>query len=141
LFFLNLANDVIQTGKKKGDAFSPEFEKVLPGAFENTFQFERLIRFVNQDLKKQVKRIVAIWRERKIYSTEYLNKLEEKAGLGTSSPKKEKSVVIPELKAMLPLLELLRVIQKDQLDEVTRISAIRPVLYLPDEVPHINGKD
>jgi hypothetical protein len=78
---LNLANDVIQTGKKKGDAFSAEFEKVLPGAFENTFQYNTLIRFVGEDLKKHVRRLVAIWRERKIFSAQFLNLLEKKAKL------------------------------------------------------------
>jgi hypothetical protein len=42
LFFLNLANDVIQTGKKKGEEFTNEFEKVLPDVFENTFKLDRL---------------------------------------------------------------------------------------------------
>lgn len=50
---LHLANDILQSSKRKGDEFITEFWKVLPSVFKD------IIKNGNEDEKKAVYRLVS----------------------------------------------------------------------------------
>jgi len=66
LLFLWLANDIVQTSRKKGNEFVKEFGNLL----------ESSIAFVYSDssdsVKKQIRRMLDIWVERNVYSKEFV---------------------------------------------------------------------
>ena len=76
LFFL--ANDVIQTSKRRGVQFLEPFSHILPSKVAETvasFKSQNA-----QDALRSLQRIVRIWKERNIYDTEFMNKLLTSAG-------------------------------------------------------------
>ncbi len=77
LFFLYLANDLIQTAKKKQTGFDTEFQMVLPTSFEQSF------KFVHDEVKQIVGKILSVWKERRIYPDDFLAQLSNIVGLGT----------------------------------------------------------
>jgi regulator of Ty1 transposition protein 103 len=85
LFFLYLANDVIQSSKKKSDDFTVEFSKVLAQVFSNSF------KFVSDEIKPKIKRILDVWRERKVYSVDFIQNLQSCCGLEEQKPKASKT--------------------------------------------------
>jgi regulator of Ty1 transposition protein 103 len=76
LFFLYLANDLIQTAKKKQTGFDTAFQLVLPTCFEESF------KFVHEEVKQKVGKILQVWKERRIYPEDFLMKLSNSIGLG-----------------------------------------------------------
>ncbi|XP_058722625.1 uncharacterized protein LOC131594493 [Vicia villosa] len=60
--FLNLANDIIQTSKRKGNEFVNEFWKVLPSALKRVYASD-------ESGKNSVIRLIDIWEERKIFGS------------------------------------------------------------------------
>jgi regulator of Ty1 transposition protein 103 len=78
LVFLYLANDIMQTSRKKGGEFIREFGRVLPGAIMHIY------RECDLEDKKAVQRVIKIWEERKVFPTEYVDSV-RKSILGVSS--------------------------------------------------------
>jgi hypothetical protein len=66
---------------------------------------------VGEDIKKYVRRVVQVWRDRRIYPESFLAKLELKAALG--NPKTERPppdqnqerVVVPEMVNMIDIAQ------------------------------------
>ncbi|XP_030067908.1 regulation of nuclear pre-mRNA domain-containing protein 1B [Microcaecilia unicolor] len=69
LTFLYLANDVIQNSKRKGPEFTREFETVLVDAFSH------VSREADEGCKKPLERLLNIWQERSVYSSEFIQQL------------------------------------------------------------------
>ncbi|XP_053101167.1 regulation of nuclear pre-mRNA domain-containing protein 1B isoform X2 [Hemicordylus capensis] len=69
LTFLYLANDVIQNSKRKGPEFTREFESVLVDAFSH------VAREADEGCKKPLERLLNIWQERSVYSSEFIQQL------------------------------------------------------------------
>ncbi|KAL3102319.1 hypothetical protein niasHS_003728 [Heterodera schachtii] len=66
---INLANDVIQNSRKKVPSFMAAFFEVLQPAFVHASEC------LDESHRKMVARIVAVWRERQIYSAKNLDDL------------------------------------------------------------------
>ncbi|XP_058724384.1 uncharacterized protein LOC131595885 [Vicia villosa] len=60
--FLNLANDIIQTSKRKGNEFVNEFWNVLPSALKRAYASD-------ESGKNSVIRLIDIWEEGKIFGS------------------------------------------------------------------------
>ncbi|CAI8595129.1 unnamed protein product [Vicia faba] len=60
--FLNLANDILQTSKRKGNEFVNEFWKVLPSALKRVYASD-------ESGKNSVIRLIDIWEERKVFGS------------------------------------------------------------------------
>ncbi|CAL5185621.1 unnamed protein product [Lathyrus oleraceus] len=63
--FLNLANHILQTSKRKGNEFVNEFWKVLPSALERVYASD-------ESGKNSVIRLIDIWEERKVFGSRSL---------------------------------------------------------------------
>ncbi|CAI0433363.1 unnamed protein product [Linum tenue] len=72
--FLYLANDIIQNSKRKGSEFVNEFWKVLPKELKIVYESG------DEQSKKAVARLVAIWEERKVFGSRALNLKDEMLG-------------------------------------------------------------
>ncbi|KAL6457121.1 hypothetical protein MHYP_G00340840 [Metynnis hypsauchen] len=71
LTFLYLANDVIQNSKRKGPEFTQDFAPVIIDAFKHVSSDGE------EGCKKQLDRVLSIWRERAVYENDLLDKLSE----------------------------------------------------------------
>uniref|UniRef100_H3D372 Regulation of nuclear pre-mRNA domain containing 1B n=1 Tax=Tetraodon nigroviridis TaxID=99883 RepID=H3D372_TETNG len=69
LTFLYLANDVIQNSKKKGPEFTKDFESVLVDACSH------VAREADDGCKKQMERLLNIWKERTLYRADFIQQL------------------------------------------------------------------
>uniref|UniRef100_A0A3B5L1Q5 CID domain-containing protein n=1 Tax=Xiphophorus couchianus TaxID=32473 RepID=A0A3B5L1Q5_9TELE len=88
LTFLYLANDVIQNSKKKGPEFTKDFESVLVDACSH------VASEVDDGCKKQMERLLNIWKERNLYRGDFIQQL--KLAIEDSSsprPSEEKKAV------------------------------------------------
>ncbi|XP_008411694.1 regulation of nuclear pre-mRNA domain-containing protein 1B [Poecilia reticulata] len=88
LTFLYLANDVIQNSKKKGPEFTKDFESVLVDACSH------VASEVDDGCKKQMERLLNIWKERNLYRGDFIQQL--KLAIEDSSsprPAEEKKAV------------------------------------------------
>ena len=74
LTLLYLANDIIQSCKKKGPEFKVEFAKVLPRAFQ------LVSREKDESLCKSVERIISVWEERKVFESDVILRLKSLLG-------------------------------------------------------------
>lgn len=71
LTFLYLANDVIQTSRKKGTEFTKAFGGVLITAFTH------VSKHADEKTLSAIHRMLNIWDERKIYSTRYIEQIKQ----------------------------------------------------------------
>lgn len=71
LTFLYLANDVIQTSKKKGPEFSQEFEGVLPYAFHH------VLKDADEKTRGSCIRLLNIWQERGVYDSGFIQAIKQ----------------------------------------------------------------
>ncbi|KAJ3369677.1 hypothetical protein HDU91_007008 [Kappamyces sp. JEL0680] len=120
-----------------------EFQRVLPKVLETQF------KFVSDDVRGKVKRILAVWRERRVYPEDFIVQLEEKAGLrgGHVSPDGSPSLsspvgspaLPPNLKGIANSLNSLTALEASKLGAVTRVNAIRSSLYLTNSFDSVNG--
>ncbi|XP_042187694.1 regulation of nuclear pre-mRNA domain-containing protein 1B isoform X1 [Callorhinchus milii] len=69
LTFLYLANDVIQNSKKKGPEFTKDFAPVLVDAFSHVSSES------DENCKKHLERVLAIWQERMVYENDFIDQL------------------------------------------------------------------
>ncbi|KAJ1124067.1 hypothetical protein NDU88_002530 [Pleurodeles waltl] len=69
LTFLYLANDVIQNSKRKGPEFTKEFEMVLVDAVSH------VSREADEGFKKPLERLLTIWQERSVYTSDFIQQL------------------------------------------------------------------
>jgi len=81
LTFLYLANDVIQTSKKKGPEFSQEFEGVLPYAFHH------VLKEADEKMRHSCERILDVWKDRGIYDLGFINAIKLTKDRGSSEGK------------------------------------------------------
>ena len=82
LSLLYLANEVIQTDDS---LFREEFRKVLPAVFEQKF------KFASVELKSRVARVLRVWKERNVYTSEFVDELEKLIGYDDSNRIKKTS--------------------------------------------------
>lgn len=68
LTLMYLANDILQNSRKKGEEYLKEFTHVLEQAIENTS------RFSDSNTRFTLERILNIWKDRKIYQDETIEK-------------------------------------------------------------------
>ncbi|XP_078508246.1 regulation of nuclear pre-mRNA domain-containing protein 1B isoform X3 [Lissotriton helveticus] len=85
LTFLYLANDVIQNSKRKGPEFTREFEMVLVDAVSH------VSREADEGYKKPLERLLTIWQERSVYTSDFIQQL--RLAIEDSSSPPEQSVV------------------------------------------------
>ncbi|XP_078054884.1 regulation of nuclear pre-mRNA domain-containing protein 1A-like isoform X3 [Mustelus asterias] len=71
LTFLYLANDVIQNSKKKGPEFTKDFAPVLVDAFSHVSSES------DENCKKHLERVLAIWQERMVYENNFIDQLKQ----------------------------------------------------------------
>ncbi|XP_072880338.1 regulation of nuclear pre-mRNA domain-containing protein 1A-like isoform X2 [Hemitrygon akajei] len=71
LTFLYLANDVIQNSKKKGPEFTKDFAPVLLDAFSHVSSES------DENCKKHLERVLAIWQERMVYENNFIDQLKQ----------------------------------------------------------------
>ncbi|TPX32486.1 hypothetical protein SeMB42_g07605 [Synchytrium endobioticum] len=69
LSFLYLANDVVQTSRKKGEELVREFGKILPDAYIHIY------RTCPHGAQNKVLRILQIWLDRTIYPADFLTEI------------------------------------------------------------------
>ena len=74
LTLLYLANDVIQTGKKKGLEFKVEFSKLLPRALQH------MSREKDDSFRKSVERVISVWEERKVFESDAIVRFKSMLG-------------------------------------------------------------
>jgi len=77
IVFLYLANDIMQTSRKKGGEFIKEFSKVLQGVIIHVY------RECDGEEKKGILRLLSIWEERRVFPSNYVEVIKRKLrGLG-----------------------------------------------------------
>eukprot|EP00126_Sphaerothecum_destruens_P013141 Sdes_comp22485_c0_seq1m20933 len=69
LLFLYLANDILQTGRKKGAEYAQAFASILPGVLARDFRDQ------DQKTYSAVFRVLQIWEERSVFDSEFVKKL------------------------------------------------------------------
>lgn len=72
LTFLYLANDILQNSRKKGNEYLKEFSNIMIEAVEN------IAKYSDDKTRFTVERILNIWKDRKIYSDESIDKFRNK---------------------------------------------------------------
>ncbi|KAJ3024340.1 Regulation of nuclear pre-mRNA domain containing protein 1B [Thoreauomyces humboldtii] len=72
LSFVYLANDVVQSSRRKGEEFVKEFAKVFPETLPHAF------RHTPAETQQKIGRILSILEERRIYSTDYVQAIKAK---------------------------------------------------------------
>ncbi|XP_078508243.1 regulation of nuclear pre-mRNA domain-containing protein 1B isoform X1 [Lissotriton helveticus] len=92
LTFLYLANDVIQNSKRKGPEFTREFEMVLVDAVSH------VSREADEGYKKPLERLLTIWQERSVYTSDFIQQL--RLAIEDSSSPPEQSGRRPSRKAV-----------------------------------------
>eukprot|EP00890_Picochlorum_soloecismus_P006306 jgi/Picsp_1/6677/NSC_04020-R1_enth vhs family protein len=127
LSMIYLANDVIQTSRKRGPEFVREFLKVLPGAIGD------FMRNADEKSKESVERVISVWEKRKVFGrqSEKIKELVQKAAerkpqepTNTAKAKTKEVAVVPE-KVDLPeeVRILLKIVQEADLCSQKRIVA------------------
>lgn len=82
LALIYLANDVVQQARaKKRDIFISSFAKVVPDAIGAAY------KQVSQDVKSKIKRVVEVWRQRRIFDETVLYNIESQ--LNSDAPSKQ----------------------------------------------------
>jgi regulator of Ty1 transposition protein 103 len=94
LTFMYLANDILQNSRKKGNEYGKEFATVLEEAIDNTSKFsDEKVRFT-------IERILNIWKDRRIYPDEAIEKykriIHSKNASPSSQPKAVKNKLVNE---------------------------------------------
>ncbi|XP_075898130.1 regulation of nuclear pre-mRNA domain-containing protein 1B [Nelusetta ayraudi] len=102
LTFLYLANDVIQNSKKKGPEFAKDFESVLVDACSH------VASETDESCKKQMERLLNIWKERSLYRADYIQQLKLAIEDNNSPIQREEKV---------PVKRSYQKIQEDEEDE------------------------
>ena len=64
LAFIFLANDVVQNSRKRGPAYTDAFAPLLPGALRHVIKHAP-----GQETLHQLRRLVTVWEERKVFGT------------------------------------------------------------------------
>ncbi|MEQ2215033.1 Regulation of nuclear pre-mRNA domain containing protein 1B [Xenoophorus captivus] len=95
LTFLYLANDVIQNSKKKGPEFAKDFESVLVDACSH------VASEVDDGCKKQMERLLNIWKERNLYRGDFIQQL-KLAIEDSNSPRPSGDAAVRQKIASLP---------------------------------------
>ncbi|XP_038070019.1 regulation of nuclear pre-mRNA domain-containing protein 1B-like [Patiria miniata] len=70
LVFIYLANDVVQNGKKKGAEFTKEFSTIIDHAFSHVLETAE-----DEKTKKALARVLSVWAERNVFSSQLLYKM------------------------------------------------------------------
>jgi len=91
LTMIYLANDILQTCRKKGPEYAKEFNAVLPSAFRHC------AKECDEKTMESVRRIVGIWLERQVYGSDNIAKFKKNLipsfkDVAPKSPKLEKDV-------------------------------------------------
>eukprot|EP01102_Stenamoeba_stenopodia_P012469 TRINITY_DN3951_c1_g1_i2.p1 TRINITY_DN3951_c1_g1~~TRINITY_DN3951_c1_g1_i2.p1 ORF type:complete len:400 (-),score=68.24 TRINITY_DN3951_c1_g1_i2:368-1567(-) len=89
LLYIYLANDIVQTSRKKGNEFLDEFAKVLPAAFTHT------ATGADGKVVQSLQRLIDIWTERSVYPTSFVEEL--KASLVPKKKYQPLQTVLSEL--------------------------------------------
>ncbi|KAJ3164358.1 Regulation of nuclear pre-mRNA domain-containing protein 1A [Geranomyces variabilis] len=74
LAYLYLANDVVQSSRRKGEDFVREFAKVFPEALPHAF------RHSGPEVQLKIGRILGILEQRKIYTPEFVQSIKDNLG-------------------------------------------------------------
>ncbi len=92
-----------------------------------------------------MKRILDVWRERKIFQAEFLDLLEEKAGIRNKAAVQQSTAVTtsiaPKLKVISSSLSSLSALDASKLGAITRVNAIRSKLYEKQSFSEIHGSN
>jgi len=75
LVFVYLANDVIQTSRKKGTEFGTEFQKVLVPVYKHLSIYKG-----DEKLFKSLNKVVNVWEQRHVYSSAFIQELRNALG-------------------------------------------------------------
>ncbi|KAI8895053.1 hypothetical protein BC833DRAFT_602586 [Globomyces pollinis-pini] len=139
LFFLYLVNDILQQ-RKKSESFLIEFKKVLPEVFKNSF------KFIHPDIKQKVKRMLNVWKERRVYPTPFIQTLEHQADINdlgkgqpqSAKPEQTMTDIPDQLKNIVKNLNSLKALDASKLASVSRINGIRASLFVKESFDNIH---
>ena len=109
LSLIYVTNDVIQ---KEGTMYRDEFQRVLPGIFEEKFTQ------LPEDVKRKIGRVLAVWKERTVYPIEFVTRLETILGYEESKHKSKKPRLRESGSVRNPLLATIN----SKLNEIDRNS-------------------
>jgi regulator of Ty1 transposition protein 103 len=73
LLFLYVANDVMQSSRKRGPEFIKEFGRVIPDAVRLVYS---AASSPNDELAKKVTRLLSIWDERKVFPSSFIKQIQ-----------------------------------------------------------------
>ncbi|KAJ3170107.1 Regulation of nuclear pre-mRNA domain-containing protein 1A [Geranomyces variabilis] len=76
LAYLYLANDVVQSSRRKGDEFVREFAKVFPEALPHAFKHSP------PEVQLKIGRILGILQQRRIYTSQFVDSIKDSLGSG-----------------------------------------------------------
>ncbi|TPX35090.1 hypothetical protein SmJEL517_g02524 [Synchytrium microbalum] len=136
--FLHLANDVVQTSRRKSEDLVKEFGKIFPDAFVHIYRYaeyssrdrychvgisfvstivtlkaeiQPLNRSVPPDAQNKVARVLQVFEDRAVYSTEYLDEIRKSLNIPTlaGQNRARSASVMPsglpqEARSIVPLL-------------------------------------
>ncbi|KAK1412989.1 hypothetical protein QVD17_34655 [Tagetes erecta] len=103
--FLYLANDILQNSRRKGSEFVNEFWKVMPSALKQVNEHG------DENGKKAVPRLVAIWDERRVFGSRGQNLKDEM--LGKSPPTQLASNGKTSNSNPIPNLNPIKIVKRD----------------------------
>ena len=122
-----------------------------------------LTRYVNPELKQKIKKLLSVWKERKVYGSEFIDLLEKKAQLITiqassslpndmshtseieedeeNAKESDQSFSLPPiLKDLSENMKALHENDASKVSAITRVNAIRSKLYQKEDFYSIHGK-
>ncbi|XJO76047.1 hypothetical protein BDV3_006625 [Batrachochytrium dendrobatidis] len=138
LGFLYLASDVIQNSKKKGEDYANEFGEIIPAIFATT------LCHLDPETKGKVKRVVDVWRERTVYTDEFLNLLLKNSNISNSKPPsntpsgasslhKQQATMPLELHGISSKLQQIKNGEALKIASITSMNGLKSSVFNPSE--------
>ncbi|KAJ1983701.1 hypothetical protein H4R33_004652 [Dimargaris cristalligena] len=69
--YIHLANDVLQSGRKKGPEYPQEFKHRLPGVVKD------FRKYATDSLRQKLERVLTVWEQRSVYDPAFVRQLRD----------------------------------------------------------------
>eukprot|EP00742_Colponemidia_sp_Colp-10_P008290 GILJ01008965.1.p1 GENE.GILJ01008965.1~~GILJ01008965.1.p1 ORF type:complete len:320 (+),score=75.21 GILJ01008965.1:55-1014(+) len=146
LNLLYLANEVLQTFRKKGDAFLAEFARVLPSCVKHFSDV------ADDKTKQRAEKTLSVWATRQIYDKEFINcliatlhnKAKHNPVAFVSAPAVQNAVPLPSHVNDDPVVKPLLVVEncrKEREQAAMAVSKIRAELLTPQIAHTLDFQD
>ncbi|KAJ3333370.1 Regulation of nuclear pre-mRNA domain-containing protein 1A [Blyttiomyces sp. JEL0837] len=131
LTFLYLCNDVLQSSRRKGEDFTKEFARILPSAFGHIY------RHAPGDIQMKVMRLLAIWEERQVYTTSFLQDIRSACtGTGGTTSGGGNAVENSPTTSSSPLNGNNTPVRRSSSSDDNKSEAVKALLHRMDNVKH-----